>query len=107
MEEILKRANELSLLLKKTKAFSEFESISKEVESDPDASALLKKYNEIAETIQRKYELNSPIESYEKEMFRSLTEVVVSNELLRKYIKARDQYMELLLKIYEEIKDIT
>ena len=106
MEEILQKANELGKLLKNTKAFSDFENVSKEVEADPDASALLKKYNEIAETIQRKNEQSLPIENYEKEMFRSITEVVVSNDLLRRYIRLRDEYMNLLIRIYNEIKDI-
>lgn len=103
MEEILKKAVELGLMIKGTDAFKDFETLSSEIEKDEDASALLKKYNEIAETIQIKHESGEAVEKYEQEMFRALTETVKGNNLLTLYLQARDRYVGLLMKIHESI----
>ena len=103
MEEILKKANELGLLIKQTRACRDFENLSAEIEKDDDASSLLKKYNEIAETIQKKHEAGDTVEKYEQEMFKALTETVTGNVLLLEYLKARDIYIDLLMKIHESI----
>ncbi len=99
MEEILKKADELGLLLKKTDTFRLFEEASLKVEEDDDAGTLLKRYNEIAESIQVKQEGGFPIESYETEYFKEITETVKNNTLLRDYLAAREEYMGLLLSI--------
>lgn len=103
MEDILKKANELGLMIKHTKVCRDFERLTAEVEQDGDASALLKKYNEIAETIQKKHESGGTVEKYEQEMFKALTEVVKGNRLLIEYLKARELYIELLMKIHNSI----
>jgi len=103
MEEILKKANELGLLIKQTKAYIKFEKITAEIEEDNDASSLLKKYNEIAETIQKKQESGYTVEKYEQEMFKALTETVTGNKLIVEYLKARDIYIDLLMKIHNSI----
>ncbi len=103
MEDLINKANELGIMLKKTKAFMEFERLSAEVDNDDDASTLLKKYNEIAETIQKKNESGNTVEKYEQEMFRALTETVSDNPLLLEYMKTRDTYIELLMRIHNSI----
>ena len=103
MEDILKKANELGLLIKQTKACRDFEKLSADIEKDDDASSLLKKYNEIAETIQKKNEAGDTVEKYEQEMFKALTVTVKDNTLLAEYFKARDIYINLLMKIHNSI----
>lgn len=103
MKEILKKANELGLLIKNTDVYIKFEELNAEVENDKGASLLLKKYNEIAETIQQKQEAGFTLEKFEQERFRDISRAVASNELLFKYLKARDMYMELLLKIHNTL----
>lgn len=103
MEDILIKANELGLLIKKTKACRDFEKLSAETEKDDDASSLLKKYNEIAETIQKKHEAGDTVEKYEQEMFKALTSAVTENSLIVEYLKARDVYINLLMKIHNSI----
>ncbi len=99
MEEILKKANELGILIKDTGAHIGFEEVNLEVENDKEASLLLKKYNEIAETIQQKQSEGFTLEKYEQERFREISGAVASNDLLLKYLKARDVYIELLMSI--------
>lgn len=103
MKEILKKANELGLLIKNTDVYIKFEELNAEVENDKGASLLLKKYNEIAETIQQKQEAGFTLEKFEQERFRDISRAVASNELLFKYLKAREMYMELLLKIHNTL----
>ena len=94
MEDILIKANELGLLIKQTEACRDFEELSAEIEKDDDASSLLKKYNEIA---------GDTIEKYEQEMFKALTATVTENKLIMEYLKARDVYVDLLMKIHNSI----
>ncbi len=103
MEELLNKANELGLMIRHTKAFRDFEKFSLSVERDDDASALLEKYNEIAETIQKKHESGGIVEKYEQEMFKALTETVKQNPLILDYLRARDTYIDLLMKIHNSI----
>ncbi|HRX45934.1 MAG TPA: YlbF family regulator [Spirochaetota bacterium] len=103
MEDILIKANELGLLIKKTDACKNFEKLSAEIEQDEDASSLLNKYNEIAETIQKKQESGDTVEKYEQEMFKALTDTVTGNNLILEYLNARDIYIDLLMKIHNSI----
>ena len=103
MEDIIRKANELGLMIKQTEACRDFEMLSARIDRDEDASTLLKKYNEIAETIQKKHESGGIVEKYEQEMFRALTETVKENSLIVDYLRAREIYIELLLKIHDSI----
>ena len=103
MEEILEKANELGLLIKKTGAARNFREKSTLVESSADASLLLKKYNELAETLRIKQESGFTIESYETEQFARLSEAVLSDDVLREYLSARDRYMEMLIAINNQL----
>lgn len=103
MEEILEKANDLGLLIKKTEAARDFREKSSLVESSSDASLLLKQYNELAETLRVKQEAGFIIESYETEQFALLSEAVLSDDILREYISARDRYMEMLIVINNQL----
>ncbi len=105
MEEILDKANELGILIKQTDVYIRFEEINLEVENDNEASVLLKKYNEIAETIQQKQDAGFMLEKYEQEKFRELAGAVAANEILLKYLKARDAYINLLMVIHKELNN--
>ena len=99
MDEILIKAGELGFLIKETEAYNNFKKMGNVVENNSEASVLLKKYNEIAETIQQKQAAGFTIEKYEQERFRELSEAIVSNELLMEYLKSREIYIELLSDI--------
>lgn len=103
MKEILEKANELGLLIKGTKAYNRFEDLNKMVENDREASLLLKKYNEVAETLQQKQGAGFTLEKYEQEKFREISGAVASNDLLLEYLKAREVYIELLSSIHSAL----
>jgi len=105
MEEILKKADELGIMIKDTDVYIKFERLSNDVENNKDASLLLKKYNEIAMTIQQKQESGLPIEKFEQERFKDISITVSSNQILSKYIKARDRYLEFLMDIHNALSD--
>jgi len=103
MKEILAKANELGIQIKNTEAYSRFEELGIEVENDNEASLLLNKYNEIAETIQQKQDAGFTLEKFEQEKFKEISGAVASNDLLLKYLKARDAYIKLLMSIHETL----
>ncbi len=103
MEAILEKANELGLLIRGTDAFKEFAAASGKVESDTDAATMLKKYNELADTIRLRQESGYALEQFETDRFREITASVASNHTLREYLASRDRYMDMLMKIYHEI----
>jgi len=105
MKEILKKADELGTLIKDTDVYIEFERLNTEVENNKEASLLLKKYNDIAESIQQKQERGFSIEKFEQERFKEIGASVTSNAILLKYIKARDKYLELLMNIHNALSD--
>jgi len=105
MQDILDMANRLGLMIKDTEACKEFERLAAAVEKDKDASSLLNKYNEIAETIQKKHESGAVVEKYEQEMFKALTETLRGNSLLVEYLKARERYMDLLVQIHKSMEN--
>lgn len=103
MEEILNKATELGRLICNTEAAVNFHEIENRVALDPDASLLLKKYNDIAEMIRLKQESGFDIESFEADDFSQITEAVSSNTLLREYIRSRNRYMDMLVRINNEL----
>lgn len=103
MKDILEKASELGRLIKNTEEYVNFEKAAALVEADKDASMLLKKYNELAETIKLKQDSGFQVEQYEIDRFRELTATVSSSLILREYLAARDNYMNMLLNIYDEI----
>jgi len=105
MEEILKKCDELGILIKDSDVYREFESLNNEVENNREASLLLKKYNEIGSTIQQKQERGFPVEKFEQEKFKEISMAVTSNAILLKYIKARDGYLELLMDIHNALSN--
>ena len=100
---LLDKANELGLMISSTRSAVHFREMEVLVEADREASLLMKKYNEFAEMIRVKQESGFEIESFEAEEFAQLTASVSSNNLLRNYIKARNYYMEMLIKINREL----
>ncbi len=103
MEEIFSRASELGSLIKETEVYIKFEQLNKQVDDDKEASLLLKKYNEIAETIQQKQDAGFSLEKFEQERFKDISMAVASNELLMRYLKARELYIEMLMKIHDTL----
>jgi len=101
MKEILDKANELGIILKSTEAFIEFQNIQDRINRDDYSGKQLKEYNSAAETLQLKQQNGIPIESYEQEQFRELTQKVIENPLLNDYLMKRDNYMGLLMLIHE------
>ena len=103
MQSVLDKANELGLLLKSTKAFMDFNSIQEVIEKDSSAREVLAAYNAVAEEIHQKQQKGVSIESFEQQQFKELTQKVIENPLLKDYLRKRDNYMAVLMRINESM----
>lgn len=103
MQAVLDKANELGILLKSTKAFMDFNSIEEVIENNSSAKEILDAYNAVAEEIYNKQQKGVPVESFEQQQFKELTQKVIENPLLKDYLKKRDNYMAVLMRINESM----
>ncbi len=103
MQAVLDKANELGILLKSTKAFMDFNSIKDVIENNSSAKEILDAYNAVAEEIYNKQQKGVPVESFEQQQFKELTQKVIENPLLKDYLKKRDNYMAVLMRINESM----
>ncbi len=103
MEEILKLAKELGIMLRSTDLYCNLMSISKELNSDKGSKDLFEEYVSFAENIRQREIDGDIIEAYEKERLNDLSSLVRNNELIVRYIEAKNRYIELLEKIQNEV----
>ncbi len=99
MEEILKKANELGMILKKSGIYSNYEKLSAELEADPDSKTLLEEYLNLFEEMHKKEAGGGIIEVEEKEKLAEIQKRVSENRLIIEYIDAKNSYVNILMEI--------
>ena len=99
MEEILKIANELGLLIKDTDIWKNFDEMSQILEKNPNSKNLMNEFNAIVEEHHRRTAAGDIIETYEEKNRLDIIEKVKSDEILTKYIAARENYINMLSQI--------
>jgi cell fate (sporulation/competence/biofilm development) regulator YlbF (YheA/YmcA/DUF963 family) len=105
MEEILKKANELGLMIKGTEIHNRFEEISNKIENDKEAKALLEEYVKITQEFQEKESTGSPIEVEEKKKIKELSEKVAQNQLIKEFIATQTYFYNMMIQIQNAISD--
>ena len=105
MEEILKKANELGLLIKGTEISARFEEISKKIENDSEAKNLLEDYVKITQAFQEKESAGLPIEIDEKKKIQELSEKVSQNQLIKEFIATQTYFYNMMMQIQNVISD--
>jgi len=105
MENIIEKANELGLLIRKTNVFENFEHLSKKLDSDLISKSLLDEYTKYAEILHHRETSGDIIEDYEKEKLKNLSIQIKDNDFLLEFVTARDKYIDLLVSIQESIRE--
>jgi cell fate (sporulation/competence/biofilm development) regulator YlbF (YheA/YmcA/DUF963 family) len=105
MEEILKKANELGLMIKGTEISARFEEISKKIENDKEAKNLLEDYVKVTQEFQEKESEGRPIEIEEKKKIQELSEKVSQNQLIKEFIATQTYFYNMMIQIQNAISD--
>lgn len=105
MEEILKKANELGLMIKGSDLYRRFSELSKKLEADQAARTLLEQYISHSEALMEKEEKGLPIEVDEKKKLEELGKQVSESDLIKEYIATQTYFFNLLMKVQEIINN--
>ena len=105
MEEILKKANELGLLIKGTDIHQRFEELSKKLESDTEAKNLLEEFAKVNEELHEKEKKDNVIEVAEKQKLQDLNGKVSANQLIKEYIATHSYYLNMMIQIQKTISN--
>ncbi len=105
MEEILKKANELGLMIKGTEIYKRFDELTKKLEGDAEAKKLLEDYAQYSEEMHRKEKSGSVIEVEEKQKLEELTEKVSQNQLIKEFVATQTYYLNMTLQIQKAINE--
>jgi cell fate (sporulation/competence/biofilm development) regulator YlbF (YheA/YmcA/DUF963 family) len=105
MEELLKKANELGLMIKGSDISIRFEEISKKLESDSEAKELLEEYIKTTQEFQEKTAGGGVIELEEKKKIQELSEKVSQNQLIKEFIATQTYFYNLMVQIQNTISD--
>ena len=106
-EEILKKANELGLMIKGTEIYERFEDLSKKLEADEGSRNLLEEYAEVSQIFHEKEERGVVIEVAEKQKLQELNDKISENQLIKEYIATNSYYLNLLMQIQRVISEPT
>ena len=104
MDDILKTANELGIMIQDTEVYKNFQRMLLKLDKNEDAVRTLESYTSYAEELQVRRKNGDIIEAYEEERMDELKKAVRDSELLMQFIGARDAYMDLLLQIHTAIE---
>lgn len=105
MEEILKKANELGLMIKGTEISMRFEDLSKLLDSDQDSKSLLEEYAKCSKEYQEKEEKGDVIEVGEKQKLQEVSEKVSENQLIKEYIATSSYFINMMMQIQKAISE--
>jgi cell fate (sporulation/competence/biofilm development) regulator YlbF (YheA/YmcA/DUF963 family) len=105
MEEILKKANELGLLIKGSELYRRFNELSSMLDSNPQAKALLDEYIEYSGTVLMKEEQGAPVEVAEKQKLEEIGKKVTENDLIKEYIATQTYFFNLLTQVQNIINN--
>jgi cell fate (sporulation/competence/biofilm development) regulator YlbF (YheA/YmcA/DUF963 family) len=105
MEEILKKANELGLMIKGSEISVRFEEISQKIDNDKEAKDLLEEYIKITQEFQEKQAGGGTIEVEEKKKIQELSEKVSQNQLIKEFIATQTYFYNMMMQIQNTISD--
>lgn len=106
MEEILKKAEELGRMIRDTETYRDFQRASEMLHADKDAEKLLDDYVRISSHVRERQEMGDIIEKFEIENIKSMSAMVSGNEMIIRYLKAQQEYLDLILLIQKELEEI-
>ncbi len=105
MEEILALADELGNLIKNTEIYQNYQYISSLLQADPEATKLFNEYMQLSSSLQGRQSRGDIIEKYETENLKNILDLISANDLIMQYLKAQQEYLNLLIQIQNEISN--
>ena len=103
MDDILAQAEELGRLIRNTDIYAEFSRMSELLNDDDESRKLFDEFLSFSTEIKERQEGGDIIEKFEMDTLRELTERAAGNEIIVNYLNAQNAYLDLLLKIQQEI----
>lgn len=104
MEAILELASQLGKRIAEHPRGKTFNEAKKAVADDPDARALLKEFNELAQRIQIFEAQQKPIEPEDKRKLADAQQRISGNSCLANYAKAQADYIEMMQHISDALQ---
>jgi len=104
MERVIELARRLGRVIASHERFREYKEAQKAVESDPETRRLLDEYEAQERKIAELEAALKPVEPEDKRALEALREKAAQNPLLKRLLKARVDYAELMHKVNEAIK---
>ncbi len=105
MEEIIKHANELGLMLQNTEAYQQFQINQKKLTKDTDSYNLYQAYEKTLIELDNKRKLDA-IEQYEIEELKEMQQTIDANTIIQDFLLARNEYIKILTIIQNEIEEL-
>ncbi|MCU0822767.1 MAG: YlbF family regulator [Spirochaetes bacterium] len=105
MDEIIKKANELGLMIKGTEVYARFEELSMKLEADEKSRDLLEEYAVMSQEFHEKEEAGVPIEVADKKKLQELNDKVSQSQLIKEYIATNTYYLNMLMMIQKVISE--
>lgn len=105
MDEIIKKANELGLMIKGTEVYARFEDLSQKLEADEKSRDLLEEYAIASQEFHEKEEAGVAIEVADKTKLQELNDKVSQNQLIKEYIATNTYYLNMLMMIQKVISE--
>ncbi len=102
---VLEKAKELGMEIKKTPEYIELEAANQKVKDDENAAQILEKINEIQDQIN--FAQNSGVEPSQEQIsqFNELKEQMQGNLTIQSFLKAQEEFNELMQKINNAIRE--
>jgi len=105
MEEIIKQANDLGLMIKGTDVYKKYVEVVQKLDKEEESRKLLEEFVKLNEQVQQKEHSGQPVEVEEKQKLEELSAKVSENELLKEFISAQTYYMNLMMQIQKAISE--
>lgn len=105
MEEIIKQANDLGLMIKGTDVYKRYVEVVQKLDKEEESRNLLEEFIKLNEQVQQKEYSSQPVEVEEKQKLEELSAKVSENELLKEFISAQTYYMNLMMQIQKSISE--
>jgi cell fate (sporulation/competence/biofilm development) regulator YlbF (YheA/YmcA/DUF963 family) len=105
MDEILKKANELGLMIRGTEIFRRFDELSKKLEADEESRSLLEKYAALSDEIHDKELSGEAINPEDKKALEDMSGKLSKSVLVKEYIATQSYYVNMLMQIQKIISE--
>ena len=102
MEEIIKKANELGLMLQQTAEYTNFKKSEQILISDKQSRELYETYENSLLELEQKQKMGI-LEQFEIEELKEMRDLIDENEIIQEYMQTKEKYINILMVIQNEL----